>query len=171
MKNKKDKPKLKDGKLFKFVKEKLPDIAGKGLEIFGDLAGKESIESFGKWIQGEKDLTPNQVEDLNVALDYDLRETEAYLADIANSRAMNVNIQESKKASWLAKNTAYILDFLVITLFAIVLFIVIRSELSQEQKDLALIGLGVLGAKLEQVITFHRGSSQGSKDKTNLLNK
>ena len=33
MKNKKDKPRLKDGKLFKFVKEKFPDIAGKGLEI------------------------------------------------------------------------------------------------------------------------------------------
>ena len=37
--------KLKDSKLWVWAKDKFPDIAGKGLELFGDLTGRESVYS------------------------------------------------------------------------------------------------------------------------------
>lgn len=88
----------------------------------------------------------------------------AYLVDVADSRMANVKLQESAESSWLAKNAAYIFDFIIIIAFIAMLVMIVYKTVPENNKELFYMGFGLLGAQVGQVIGFHRGSSQGSKD-------
>ena len=85
--------------------------------------------------------------------------------DRASAREMNAKVQESVNASWLAKNAAYYLDFLIVggvILLAASLFL---SAIPAENKELAYTIFGSLMTLAITVVNFHRGSSRGSADK------
>lgn len=89
--------------------------------------------------------------------------------DTANSRDTTVKIQESKDASWLAKNTAYILDFTIILAtiaLGVMLFFVIIPEANM---NIANIMFGAMLGYCATIIGWHRGSSKSSADKNQLL--
>lgn len=92
-------------------------------------------------------------------------ETEAYLKDVQDARNSNARIQESEKASWLAKNVGYILDLSVATLFYAMLFMIFFIEIPEKNKEIFYTAFGVLGAKYGSSFDFHRGSSKGSEEK------
>lgn len=95
----------------------------------------------------------------------DLQRQELEDKDRANARDMNAKVQESANASWLAKNAAYYLDFLIIggvILLAASLFL---SAIPEENKELAYTVFGVLVGLAVTVVNYHRGSSRGSAQK------
>lgn len=103
-------------------------------------------------------------------------ETKSYLADVADSRNANVKIQESDKASWLAKNIAYLIDAFVILLWGILTIYLIASALKlikTTQVDLTgIYGLyAAVTGVATTIITFHRGSSMGSQLKQKKLDE
>jgi hypothetical protein len=98
-------------------------------------------------------------------------ETDSYLKDVADSRISNVHIQESDKASWLAKNVGYILDLSVAILFYAMLFLIFFITIPQDNKEIFYTAFGVLGAKYGSSFDFHRGSSVGSKQNGDALRK
>lgn len=63
----------------------------------------------------------------------------------------------------------YSLAAIVVVGFFTVLWILFKVELPQSNHDLALIMLGVLGAKFGDVVAYFFGSSKGSSDKNDLL--
>ncbi len=165
---KKDRPKLKDSKLFKMAKEKFPDILGKGIEIFGDLSGKDSIENLGKWIQGEAKPSPIQQIDLDKAREQDLKELELYLKDVQSARDMQVKALEQDDK--FSKRFVYYMATFWSVVGGTYLFLVTFTDVANPEHANTIIGF-LLGTIVSTIINFFFGSSKSSKDKTNLLNK
>lgn len=148
---------------------------------------KELIATTGKVLD---DLIPNKVEReaAKLAVQQEINRHEeamikqaadlekAYLEDVANSREANKAIQESDKASWMAKNIAYMIDIWlafiwgVFTLYVAALWAKLISSVSVD-----MTGILSLYATVTTVfmitVNFHRGTSQGSSDKQKLLDK
>jgi len=113
---KKDRKKLKDSKLFKFAKEKLPGAIGKGLEIFGDLTGKESLENLGNWIQGQTTLTPLEEIEFNKARELDLMEMQIIEENIT-SRWESDNESDNKLSKTARPITLHFISLLLLSYF------------------------------------------------------
>lgn len=92
------------------------------------------------------------------------KELELYLADTANAREMNAKVQDSDKASWLAKNIAYMIDAILIIAFIVMLVMIFNRVVPESNKELFYTGFGLLGGYVGTVINFHRGTSIGSKE-------
>jgi len=88
------------------------------------------------------------------------------MANTANARDMNSKIQESANASWVAKNAAYVLDFAIVSATIIMTWIVFFKGVPVENKEIAYMAIGSLITMCGTVLNFHRGSSAGSKSKT-----
>jgi hypothetical protein len=88
------------------------------------------------------------------------------MANTADARKMNSEIQNSANASWLAKNIAYAIDIAIVTSTIGLTGLLMTSSVPQENKELALMAFGSLVTLCGTVVNFHRGSSQGSKDKS-----
>lgn len=88
------------------------------------------------------------------------------MANTADARKMNSEIQNSANASWLAKNIAYAIDIAIVTSTIGLTALLMTSSVPQENKELALMAFGSLVTLCGTVVNFHRGSSQGSKDKS-----
>jgi uncharacterized BrkB/YihY/UPF0761 family membrane protein len=78
---------------------------------------------------------------------------------------MNAEIQLSATSSFLAKNTAYIIDFVIVGAAILLAFLLFFVGVPEENKELAYTAFGSLLTLCGTVVNFHRGSSQGSKDK------
>ena len=88
------------------------------------------------------------------------------MANTADARKMNTEIQNSATASWLAKNIAYVIDVAIVSSTIFLTALLMTSSVPQENKELALMAFGSLVTLCGTVVNFHRGSSQGSKDKS-----
>lgn len=96
---KKLRERIAESKVFQFAKDKLPDLAGKGLEIFGDITGKESIEGFGKWLQGEPNVSEEDKKQIAELMQQELKELE-----IIESNLTERHKNDMLSDSWLSKN-------------------------------------------------------------------
>jgi hypothetical protein len=94
-----------------------------------------------------------------------LEELKADHANTADARKMNAEIQNSATSSFLAKNTAYIIDFIIVGATIIMTWMIFFKGVPDANKELAYMAFGSLLTLCGTVVNFHRGSSQGSKDK------
>lgn len=88
-------------------------------------------------------------------------------ANTNSAREMNAKVQESTNASFLAKNTAYVLDIGIVTATIFLAWFAFIKGVPESNKELVYMALGSLITMCGTVLNFHRGSSQGSKDKNN----
>jgi len=86
-------------------------------------------------------------------------------ANTDSARDMNAKVQESTNASWLAKNTAYALDVGIVAATIFLAWFAFIKGVPEANKELVYMALGSLITMSGTVLNFHRGSSQGSKDK------
>jgi hypothetical protein len=86
-------------------------------------------------------------------------------ANTDSARDMNAKVQESTNASWLAKNTAYALDIGIVSATIFLAWFAFIKGVPESNKELVYMALGSLITMCGTVLNFHRGSSQGSKDK------
>ena len=107
----------------------------------------------------------------------DLEETKAFLVDVADSRNMNVKIQESDRASFMSKNLPYFIDIFILLIWGFMTIYLTLKWLglivvapNVDMTGILGIYTGITGLAV-MIIQFHRGSSQGSKDKTEAINK
>ena len=92
-------------------------------------------------------------------------------ANTDSARDMNAKVQESTSASWLAKNTAYALDIGIVTATIFLAWFAFMKGVPEANKELVYMALGSLITMSGTVLNFHRGSSQGSKDKNSEIQK
>ena len=86
-------------------------------------------------------------------------------ANTDSARDMNAKVQESANASWLAKNTAYALDIGIVSATIFLAWFAFMKGVPDANKELVYMALGSLITMSGTILNFHRGSSQGSKDK------
>lgn len=101
----------------------------------------------------------------------DLKELELHNANTDSARKMNAEIQNSANASWLAKNTAYALDLGIVSATVFLAWFAFIKGVPEQNKELVYMALGSLITMSGTILNFHRGSSQGSKDKNAELEK
>ena len=95
----------------------------------------------------------------------DTQVLEITTANTDSARDMNAKVQESVNASWLAKNTAYALDIGVVSATIFLAWFAFIKGVPEANKELVYMALGSLITMSGTILNFHRGSSQGSKDK------
>lgn len=106
-----------------------------------------------------------------------LEETKVYLADTQDARSTNVQIQESEKASWLAKNIAYCIDIAIVGTWMFLTIYLLCVMLSLVKKDATVDYTAVtavwggVGAYASTIINFHRGTSISSKNNGDVIRK
>ncbi len=101
----------------------------------------------------------------------DLKRFELHNANTNSARDMNAKVQESAAASFLAKNVAYVIDVLIVGGALFMTFIIFFKGVPDANKAMAFTALGSLWTLAGTVLNFHRGSSQGSKDKADEIQK
>lgn len=156
-------------------------------KLFGK-AGKTLVDSVGSVIDNlvtskeEKEaaklaITQEVNRNIEALTDDANKELELHLADVANSRNTNASIQESDKASWLAKNTGYMLDIFISVIWASLTFYIAAKYLNIVKVSAVVNFDGIWGlyaavsGLMTTVLTWHRGSSKGSEDKQKSLDK
>jgi hypothetical protein len=93
---------------------------------------------------------------------------QAQLADVQSARNQTVKLAEARSAiAWGAP----IISILITVGFFAMLYVVIRQEIPESSQTLANIMLGSLGTSFTAVVGYWVGSSAGSAQKTNALEK
>lgn len=98
-----------------------------------------------------------------------LKELELHNANTDSARKMNAEIQNSSTASWLSKNIAYLIDCVIVVATLLLSWFAFIKGVPPENKELVYMALGSLLTMCGTVLNFHRGSSQGSKDKNDVM--
>ena len=124
----------------------------------------DSVDAVAKAIAGD----PQAAQKLQ---ELELEMAKLDMANTADARKMNSEIQSSTTASWLAKNIAYVIDVAIIAGALTMTFVVFIVGVPEQNKSMAFTALGSLWTLTGTVVNFHRGSSAGSKAKTEEMMK
>lgn len=150
-------------------------------KLFG---GKTVVDSIGGIID-KYHVSPEDKRLMQEAEDKAMEEKRAFAlqllqndaADTASARDMNAKVQ-GDKPSWLAKNVGYIIDIFVLLLWGsytllITLHMLKLIQVVDKSVDFTVIVTlwGAVTALAQQIIGFHRGSSQGSVEKQKMIDK
>ncbi|MTI29872.1 hypothetical protein [Xanthovirga aplysinae] len=79
--------------------------------------------------------------------------------------ASNIKIQIAEYASKLAKNTTYILDFVIVISTVILEILLFYAGVPQENQQITSIVFGGILTHYGTVVGFHRGSSKEKEKK------
>jgi molybdopterin-biosynthesis enzyme MoeA-like protein len=122
----------------------------------------DTVEAVAKAVQ-EDPQAAQKLAEIN------LKEFELHNANTDSARKMNAEIQNSSSASWLAKNIAYVIDCVIVVATLLLSWFAFIKGVPPENKELVYMALGSLLTMCGTVLNFHRGSSQGSKDKNDAM--
>lgn len=159
----------------------MPGLKDAIATIFG---GRNPLDSV-KDLIGEFHMSP---EDKQKALDaaeakfqhwrdFESKIMELDNANTASAREMNEKIQ-GDKPSWMARNIGYLIDILLVSVWAALTFYIVARALhiiDTEGKSVdftTVLGIYAgVSTMAGTVVNFHRGSSQGSADKSKMIDR
>jgi len=134
-------------------------LGGMAVKAIAEKLGVEdTVEAVASAIQADPQASQKLAE-------IDTKQFELHNANTDSARKMNAEIQESANASWLAKNTAYALDIGIVSATIFLAWFAFMKGVPDANKELVYMALGSLITMSGTILNFHRGSSQGSKDK------
>jgi hypothetical protein len=134
-------------------------LGGMAVKAIAEKLGVEdTVEAVASAIQADPQAAQKLAE-------IDTKQFELHNANTDSARKMNAGIQESANASWLAKNTAYALDVGIVGATIFLAWFAFIKGVPENNKELVYMALGSLITMSGTILNFHRGSSQGSKDK------
>ena len=148
------------------ITNNLPNVANavvnKGLDYVQDKLG----------ITLEPQMTPEKIAEVQAkAQEHEEFMVKEAHGNTADARAMNTAIQTSASSGFLAQNSAYILDFVIVAAAVICSWLAFFQGVPSENKELVYMGLGSLWTMAGTVVNFHRGSSRGSQNKDAVIDK
>lgn len=150
-------------------------ITSKGKAVIEEKLGV-NIEDFSKTEEGLLKLKALEFEHEEFLIEAAQKKAENELKDKAldidntkNARDSNARIQESDKASWIAKNSAYMLDWLLVGSTIGMLYMLFTKAIPVENAEIAYLATGSLLTMCGTVVNFNRGSSSGSASRTEAL--
>jgi hypothetical protein len=148
----------------------LGDVAKPLLAAASNLPGFEALNIISDLIVTDKSLNEEQKKQAISLIQLDRQ-------DLINARNTNADIQASEFSSWMAKNVPFIIDIFIMGIWGVMTIFIIAKALNLttvgENVDLSTvlaIYSGVI-ALATQIVSYHRGSSAGSKMKDFLKTK
>lgn len=100
------------------------------------------------------------------AAELDAEIEQAYLADRQDARDMRLKLAELGKTDWMM----YLVGGVVVVGFvAVIVSVLFKPDITQEQKDILLWLGGTLSAGFMAIVGYFFGSSRGSAEKTRLM--
>ncbi len=148
-------------KAISFIKEETGiDIATAEKLSPAEVAKLKEFEA-GNKLELEKLALAHKVEDNR----HEEKTAQSKYDDTADAREANVAIQTSEHSSDLSKVGAYYIDFAIIATILIIAVALLFLAIPAANVQLINIVFGALLAYGSTILGFHRGSSQGSKDK------
>jgi hypothetical protein len=137
-------------------------VVDKGLDYVEEKTG----------IKLEPEMSAEKIAELKLAASkHEEFQEEQHNKNTASARDMNARVQESSVASTLAKNAAYILDFIIVSAAVIVSWLAFFKGVPVENKEIVYMALGSLWTLTGTIINFHRGSSRNSQLKDDTISK
>lgn len=133
----------------------------KGVGILSDLASGKSLVSAVTGALGRGEITDDQAVEI-----YSLE-----VEDRKNAMNANAKIQESENASILAKNTPYVLIYLLFGLIVYIIHQLINAQIPEANENTLYFVLGSVVTAFIAGCAFVHGSSKSSKDKMDVINK
>jgi hypothetical protein len=139
-------------------------VTAKGKDYIEDKLGVDLTDSV-KTEQGLIQLKQLELDNQKILLEYATKQVELSNQNTSSARDMNQGIQESSNASALAKNAAYILDFIIVIATLVMAYTILFQVVPESNKEIFYMAFGSLLSMCVTVLNFHRGSSQVSKSK------
>ena len=139
------------------------DILDKALNVVGEVASGDYIGAIQALISTDKDMSPEQLQMTNelIKLDYEDRKSARHLQEVA-----------LQQTDLFSKRFLYYLAIGVFLFSATIVMMLFFIEIPDENRDIVNFILGVvIGTGLTSIFNFFFGSSQGSKDKSDILNR
>jgi hypothetical protein len=144
--------------------------AGKLVDSVGNVLDKV-VTTKGEIMQQELEMKKAELQYQLDTKRLGIEEQKNVLQDIDSARQRSTSVETNMNASSLSKNIGSYLA-ITTTLLTFVLFyiVIFRNEtIKAEVKDVVIYVLGVLSTILTQVFSFYFGSSQGSVDKSKII--
>jgi energy-converting hydrogenase Eha subunit A len=144
----------------------LPKIADAVIE-----KGVDYVEGkLGVTLKPEDEMKPEDVKDLRErAMQHKEFMAELEAKDRASARDREIQISTNDKAPLINKVVTPVLALGVVSLAFVLFGVLLFIDVKPEAKDILIYVLGVLSAAVTQILSYYFGSSQGSKDKNELL--
>lgn len=144
----------------------LPKIADAVIE-----KGVDYVEGkLGVTLKPEDEMKPEDVKSLRErAMQHAEFMVDAEVRDRANARDREIQISTNDKAPLINKVVTPVLALGVVSLAFVLFGVLLFIDVKPEAKDILIYVLGVLSAAVTQILSYYFGSSQGSKDKNELL--
>jgi hypothetical protein len=137
-------------------------LGGAAIKAIGEKLGVEdTVEAI------TQHLTVNPEAAAKLA-EIDLKKLELENADRDSARKAHMAIATSPDAHWLEKLTMPILALGTVSLAFLLIGILLFINIPDSQENIIIFALGFITSAATQVLSFYFGSSQGSKDKTEL---
>jgi len=143
-------------------------ITAKGKDVIEEKLGVNIEDSLGTE-EGRLKLKALELEHEEFLITAAKEEAKDNLENTKDARNMNVKIQESGNASFLAKNAAYYLDFLIVIATLIMGYILFFIEIPEKNMQLLYMAFGSLITMCGTILNFHRGTSNSSKEKDKVI--
>jgi len=143
-------------------------ITAKGKDVIEEKLGVNIEESLGTE-EGRIKLRQLELDHEEFLVTAAQKKAELELENTKSARDMNTKIQESGNASFLAKNAAYYLDFLIIIATLIMGYILFFIEIPEKNMQLLYMAFGSLITMCGTILNFHRGTSNSSKEKDSII--
>jgi hypothetical protein len=153
-----------------FISDLFSGGAGKLVDSVGSVLDKV-VTTKGEIMQQELEMKKAEFQYQLDNKRLGIEEQKNILVDVDSARKRSTDIETNVNASGLSKNIGSYLA-ITTTLLTFVLFyiVIFRNEtIKAEVKDVVLYVLGVLSTILTQVFSFYFGSSQGSVDKSKII--
>lgn len=97
----------------------------------------------------------------------ELDETKAYLGDVQDARAREIEYVKAGKRDWFQT----IIGSAGIIMLGFVLYVLVYKHIPDDNRTLFVHFLGIIEGVALSIFNYYFGSSKGSKDKTNMLGK
>jgi hypothetical protein len=117
--------------------------------------GKDDLEDMASEILGD----PSKIQEFRLAMRQ---------AELDELKIRTLDVQDARKLLTISKGAVYI-SILVVTGFFASVFVAMTETIPTESQNLAYLLIGTLASGFSSVLGYWLGSSQGSKQKTEIL--
>lgn len=145
------------------VKAASGNYLGAVADVMGELSSSSNPQA--KTLLNELTIQMKQI-DLEFAR-VELEETKAYLGDVQNARAREVEYVKMGKTDWMQ----IIVGILGLIMLGFNLYAIVFLDIPEENETLFTHFMGIIEGVALSIFGYYFGSSKGSKDKTNLIGK
>lgn len=165
------------GKFVNKAKDLLPDVGGVIVKAAtGNISGAiEEVTDMLKGNQEKKEEAAKALQELSIhrlqwekeMRDFDIQELQVHAADRDSARQREVALAQAGKKDIMMT----VVGGAVIAITTVVIFIVMFKSLDDFQQKIAIHVLGIIEGAFISMVTYYFGSSKGSKDKQEKIDR